>query len=185
MKGFRDVLILVIISTVAGICLSSVYTATKDKIAEAKQRELQEALKKVMPFLKEDYQEQKVNFNNEEIPIYTVQENGKLQGAAMKMVSHEGYGGDITFLMGVDKDAKITGFYMLDFKETPGLGTKATKPKFYGQFIGKSLETFNFKVKKDKGSVEAITAATITSRAVSSAMEKGLKAFKQFVKGGA
>ncbi len=183
MKGFKDVIILLLISVFVGLSLSVVYTATKDRIAEVKQQELQSALKKVVPFLKDEYKEETIpdeKSDKDPYTLYAVNENGQFRGAAIKMHTNEGYSGRIEFLMGVDHEGKIIGFCMLDQKETPGLGTKAASEGFWGQFIGKSLDNFKFKVKKDAGDVDAITAATITSRAVTHAMEKGLAIFKQY-----
>jgi len=180
MKGFKDVIILFLIAAIAGACLSFVYISTKERIAEVKRKELQAALKKVLPFLKDEHTKIDYKYEDETVSIYSVEEDGAFKGAALKMISSEGFSGNITFLMGVNNDNKITGFYMLDHKETPGLGTKAAKKKFWGQFINKSLNTFKFKVTKDKGDVEAITAATITSRAISTAMGKGLRIFQQY-----
>lgn len=184
MKGFKDVVILVIIAVLAGVALSSVYLGTKERIAEVKRQELKEALKKVMPFLKENYEELKFNYKGEDITIYKVLEEGKLLGAALKLNTSEGFGGNISFLLGVNADKKVTGLYILEHKETPGLGTKAAEKKWWGQLLDKSLATFNFKVKKDGGDVDAITAATITSRAVSGGVEKGLKIYEEFSKEG-
>ncbi|MBN1357079.1 RnfABCDGE type electron transport complex subunit G [bacterium] len=180
MKDLKDVIILVLIAVIAGACLSVVYVSTAERIAEVKRMELLEALKKVMPFLKDSPREIAFDFNGETILIYAVEEDGVLEGAAVRMTTREGYGGDISFLMGVGPSGEITGFYLLSHKETPGLGTKAADRKFWGQFIGKSLDNFSFKVKKDKGDVEAITAATITSRALSQALEKGLKVYRKY-----
>jgi H+/Na+-translocating ferredoxin:NAD+ oxidoreductase subunit G len=180
MKELKDVFILVLITVIAGACLSFVYISTAERIAEVRRMELQAAIKKVLPFLQESYEEIEMNLDGKKIPVYIVEENGALRGAAIRMVTSQGYGGDIVFLMGVDVAGEITGFYLLEHKETPGLGTKAASEKFWGQFIGKSASNFSFKVKKDKGDVEAITAATITSRAITHAMAKGLDLFRQY-----
>jgi len=182
MKGFKDVIILVLIAIFAGVALSSVYLGTKDRIAEVKKQELKEALKKVMPFLKENYTEVNFKYENQAVTIYKVEENGHLTGAALKLSTAKGFSGNITFLLGVNSEKKVTGVYILEHKETPGLGTKATSKKWWGQFLEKGLENFNFKVKKDGGEVDAITAATITSRAVAGGIENGLKIYEEFVK---
>ncbi len=182
MKDFKDVIILVLISVVAGVSLSIVYSSTKERIAEVKRQELQMALKKVLPSMQDDHETSEFSFENQVIPIYWMENNGKLIGAVLKIQTNEGFGGKITFLLGVDSSGKITGFYLLEQKETPGLGTKAADKKFWGQFVGKALSNFKFKVQKDKGDVEAITAATITSRAISNAIDKGLRAFQSFLK---
>ena len=67
----------------------------------------------------------------------------------------------------------------LDQAETPGLGTKVTEPKFRDQF--KSKEGNDLKLKKDGGSVDAITAATISSRAVANGVHEGMEWYKKAV----
>ncbi len=69
----------------------------------------------------------------------------------------------------------------LDHKETPGLGTKMTEPEFKEQFTGKNPAEFTLKVKKDGGPVDAITAATISSRAFCDAVQR---AYNTLQKGG-
>ena len=180
MKGMKDVLILILIAVISGVALSGVYLGTRGRIAEAKLKELESSLGKVMPFMKETYREVEFNYEGTNYTLYEVSEKGKLLGAALKMVSPEGYAGDVTFLLGVDAEGAVTGFHILDSKETPGLGTKAADKAWWGQFLDKTLENFDFKVTKDGGDVDAITAATITSRAISDYVGKGLAVFRRF-----
>lgn len=56
----------------------------------------------------------------------------------MNITSHEGYGGDINFSMGVSMDGTVTGVEMLSLSETAGLGMRAKDEEFKGQFAGKS-----------------------------------------------
>jgi electron transport complex protein RnfG len=65
---------------------------------------------------------------------------------------------------------------VLQHKETPGLGTKMTEEKFLVQFRGKNPGSFPLKVKKDGGQVDAITAATISSRAFCDALQRAYDA---------
>ena len=91
------------------------------------------------------------------------------EGYAVEGVSHSGYGGDIVLMVGFKKDKKtVISYKVLAAAETPGLGMKLTTPEFAGQFAGKNGAAL--KVKKDGGDVEAITSATITSRAVCEAI---------------
>lgn len=185
MKGFKDVIILVLISTIAGLCLSLVYNMTAAKIEATKEAEVQAALVNVAPFMKDKPgKPDAFEFNGETIPIYNMTDAGSPIGAALQITTPEGFSGNIIFLMGVDASGAITGFQILESKETPGLGTKAAEKDFWGQFVGKTLSNYSFKVKKDGGNVDAITASTITSRAVSHALEKGLQAYKAY-RGGA
>ena len=83
--------------------------------------------------------------------------------------SGEGYGGDIVLMVGFKKDKKtVISYKVLQASETPGLGMKLKTPEFTGQFAGK--DGSSLKVKKDGGEIEAITSATITSRAVCKAI---------------
>ena len=87
------------------------------------------------------------------------------EGYAVEGRSGEGYGGDIVLMVGFKKDKKtVISYKVLQASETPGLGMKLKTPEFAGQFSGKDGSAL--KVKKDGGDIEAITSATITSRAV-------------------
>ena len=87
------------------------------------------------------------------------------EGYTAEGTCKDGYGGDITLMVGFKKDKKtVISYKVLAASETPGLGMKLKTPEFAGQFAGKDGRTL--KVKKDGGEIEAITSATITSRAV-------------------
>ena len=87
------------------------------------------------------------------------------EGYAAEGRSGEGYGGDIVLMVGFKKDKKtVISYKVLQASETPGLGMKLSTPEFSSQFRGK--DGSSLKVRKDGGEIEAITSATITSRAV-------------------
>ena len=87
------------------------------------------------------------------------------EGYTAEGTCKDGYGGDITLMVGFKKDKKtVISYKVLAASETPGLGMKLKTPEFAGQFAGK--DGSSLKVKKDGGEIEAITSATITSRAV-------------------
>ena len=91
--------------------------------------------------------------------------SGKVVGYAAKGMDAGGYGGDIVLMVGFRADKKtLVAYKVLAATETPGLGMKLSTPEFSGQFVGKNGSSL--KVKKDGGEIEAITSATITSRAV-------------------
>ena len=182
MTDLRDLAVLVLISVISGFTLSFVHLGTKDKIAEARLEELKAGLGNVMPFMQKTYEEVDFGYKGKDYMIYEVREDGELLGGAVKMVSPEGYSGDMTFLVGVNTIGEVTGIQILEQRETPGLGTKATNKAWWGQFLGKTLDNFSFRVKQDGGDVDAITAATITSRAVGEYVGKGLDVFKAFIK---
>ena len=87
------------------------------------------------------------------------------EGYTAEGTCKDGYGGDITLMVGFKTDKKtVISYKVLAASETPGLGMKLKTPEFAGQFAGKDGRSL--KVKKDGGEIEAITSATITSRAV-------------------
>lgn len=86
----------------------------------------------------------------------------------------QGYGGEMTVIVGISADQMITGVRISSNTETPGLGANATKPEFYGQYSGKDASA-PLTVRKDgkteaAGDIAAISGATITSRAVTGAV---------------
>jgi electron transport complex protein RnfG len=93
-------------------------------------------------------------------------QNGKVTGVVLR-VSRAGFAGPIKILVGVGANKTITGIKILEHTETPGLGANAAQPAFYGQFAGKAV-TDPFEAGND---VQAITASTITSVAVSAAVK--------------
>ena len=86
----------------------------------------------------------------------------------------KGYGGDVEIMTGIDAQGKVTGISILTINETPGLGMNAKKDGFKDQFKGKSGE---LAVNKDGGEIVAITSATVTSRAVTKAVNEALALF--------
>ena len=96
----------------------------------------------------------------------------------------KGYGGTVGVMIGVDNDGVITGIEILSHAETPGLGANATSDSFKSRFVGKSGELTVDKNSNDGQNIQAITAATITSKAVVSAVNAALAEFEA-IKGGA
>lgn len=161
--------------------LGATFTNTEEPIRQTRERNKKEGLQKVMPFMTTGYVESTFTYNGKEIPIFTVTEKGNFLGAALKVTTDKGYSGDISFLLGLDSSEHITGFLILEQRETPGLGAKAEGQKWWGQFIGKFKPDFIFKVDKDGGNVDSITASTITSRAISNAIDEAMDAYHDYV----
>ena len=76
-------------------------------------------------------------------------------------------------MVGIDKNNKITGIEVISQQETPGLGAKIKESSFLQQFIGKTLE--ELKIKKDGGKIDAVTGATISSRAVTNGVRQAIE----------
>ena len=91
----------------------------------------------------------------------------------MVEVTPSGFGGNLDVMVGVDNDGVCTGVSIVSHAETSGLGANATKEAWRAQFIGKSG---TLAVTKDGGEIEALTGATITSRAVTSGVNSAIAA---------
>lgn len=89
----------------------------------------------------------------------------------------KGYGGDVQIMIGVNLDLTVAGIEILSQSETAGLGANCENPEWLSQFVGKSG---HLAVSKDGGEIDAITASTITSRAVTSAVNKALAQVEEF-----
>jgi electron transport complex protein RnfG len=100
--------------------------------------------------------------------VYEAQKGGESLGYVIE-VSTKGYGGAIKMFVGIDKSQSITGVLLSSHNETPGLGSKAADEAFSGQYLGAAPEKELFVVKgvaKNDNEIQAISGATITSRAV-------------------
>jgi len=96
-------------------------------------------------------------------------------GTAVQTYTNKGFSGHISIMVGFKADGVINDIAVLEHKETPGLGTKMTEPKFKDQFKNLNIAQLpekKVKVKKDQGTIEAITAATISSRAFCDAVQR-------------
>ena len=171
---------LLVIAAVSGGVLGLVYGVTKDTIAEVDQKKNEAAIKAVLPLENVTYKADTMQFTYEGVNTtfpcnLAFDANGNFQGAAVK-TSEGGFGGKIDMMVGFLADGTIKGTSVLSHAETPGLGANMTG-KFKDQFVDKNPNGFKLIVKKDGGDVDAITAATITSRAFSKAVNKAYQAF--------
>ncbi len=173
---------LFVISLVAGFSLGSVYNLTKAPIAAAAAKKMEDALKTVLPdFDSISAGKLKSAVDNDSLQVFTAYKAGQLSGWAVKTSSKKGFGGEIILMAGFKPDGSIQNISVLEHKETPGLGDKmqASKSDFYRQFIDKNPKTFTLKVIKDGGKVDAITAATISSRAYTEAVNRAWQTIMQ------
>lgn len=175
-------LTLFVITALAGAALSFVYTLTKEPIDQAKAAKLKNAINVVVPGAdKGEIEENSVAAVDGagELTFYNVKVNGETLGTAVKTFSNNGFSGLIVVMVGFDSNGNIIDSNMLEHKETPGLGDKTDKKvsNWNEQFKGKNPGEFILKVKKDGGSVDAITAATITSRAYCDAIQRAYDTF--------
>ena len=107
--------------------------------------------------------------------VYYVGKSGEEAVGYVFTTSAKGYGGDVEIMTGVNADGTVAGISILTINETPGLGMNAKKDSFRDQFKGKSGE---LAVSKDGGEIVAITSATVTSRAVTKAVNEALALYE-------
>lgn len=174
------VLSLLLISAVMATALGFVYGVTKGPIEKANKKKEIQAVKDVLPAFDNDPTvDAKVI---EGLTFYVGTKAGKQVGCAVKTFTDKGFSGRFDLMVGFKPDGTINQIVVLEQKETPGLGTKMKEAKFKDQFLNLSiakLTNTEVKVKKDGGSIDAITASTITSRAFCDGVQK---AYSLFVK---
>ena len=179
------VLRLFVVVGVAGAVLGFVYMQTFDVIAAAKQKKLQEAIGKVVPaFDTLVVYSRMPDTGKDSLTFYEAYKNDSLVGTAIKTYTEKGFSGVFKIMVGFDTQGVIIKTSVLEHKETPGLGDKMDKKKsdWGNQFNGKDPKTYKLSVTKDGGDVDAITAATISSRAFCDATARAYKTYKE--KGG-
>lgn len=187
-KIIRNTIILTIITLVSGLCLGLVYEITKEPIAAAEEEAKKEAWQAVFPdadlsqFESTDVDTKVAEQVASDLGVSaTVDEVCTVgdQGYVITVTDSEGYGGDIQITVGIKTDGTISGVSFLSISETAGLGMRAKEPSFYEQYIGKEAEKFY--VSKDGGDgepIDALSGATITSRAVTGAVNTALGYFQ-------
>jgi electron transport complex protein RnfG len=175
---------LTIISLVASACLGFVYEFTKKPIELSILNKKLNAIKLVVPEFNNNPSDEMFRLPTgagDSLDIYPAKKDGVVVGYAVNTYTKKGFSGNISLMTGFKPDGTIINISVLEQKETPGLGTKMTDSSFRDQFNGKNPSEFTLKVKKDGGQVDAITAATISSRAFCDAVQR---AYNTIEKGG-
>lgn len=175
------VLSLFFISSIMAGALAVVYGMTKGPIAQADVKTINDAVKLVVPAFDNDPSKEAykiaVEGSKDSLVFYPATKGGKLVGTAVSTFTDKGFAGHFSVMIGFLPDGTISNTKVLSHKETPGLGSKMVESKFHDQFNGKNPANMNLSVKKDGGDVDAITAATISSRAYCDALARAYKAY--------
>ena len=198
----KDTLILLAITLLSGLILGAVYGITKEPIERQKKLAQDEACREVF-----DVQGATISF--EEVELQTLEapeevlmslgfpndtvdrvlaaqdESGELWGYVVSIVSHEGYGGDIRLYLGVTQDGITNGISILEISETPGLGMRAEevlKPQFIKRFADQF--TYTKSGAELDSEIDAISGATITTKAVVNAVNGGIAVAGELLQGG-
>ncbi len=180
-------LTLLIVTVVSAGVLAMVNKFTEGPIKQAELQKQKSALKQVLPdfdnnpIAASDTVDSDIEGDNFKLVVYPATNDGKLVGVAIKTFTMKGFSGRIDVMVGFLPDGTIYNSIVLSHQETPGLGDKIDPEKsdFPKQFAGKNPADFKLKVKKDGGDVDAITAATISSRAYCDALQRAYNAFEK------
>lgn len=195
----KDAGIIVAITLIAGLVLGGVYQLTKEPIAEQKrlkkQKACQEVYAEAVSFAEAEGfdTEAAASVLAEEYPSQDIDEvmlaqdgAGNTLGYVLTVTTHEGYGGDIQFTMGITNEGTLNGISLLSIAETPGLGMRAEevlKPQFGGKSAEKYEYTKTGAVAENQ--IDAISGATITTNAVVNGVNAGLFYFQNELGGAA
>ena len=175
----KMVAVLSIIAALCGLLLAVVKKGTEKRIEEQILMNVQgPALDKVLATSTNDVigERQQITVDGEQKVLFTGKKNGRPWAIAFETVG-TGYKGKIGVMVGFDLDRNIiSGIGILTHQETPGLGARVSETAFTDNFKGKSIDE-TFKVKQDNGIVDAVSGATISSRAVCSAVAKGISLY--------
>ena len=174
-------LTLLIVTAVAALALGAVYNVTKEPIALAKKAKKEAAIKSVLPDFERIESKMVMPLTGKDsIEFNTAYKGDDIIGTAVETYTDEGFSGRFKIMVGFLPDGTIHNTAVLEHKETPGLGDKmdASKSSFPNQFEGKHPDSYKLEVKKDGGDVDAITAATISSRAFCDAVQRAFDAYK-------
>ena len=194
----KDARNLFLITLIAGLILGAAYYVTKEPIAAEKAAEEQAACKNVFSEAEsfkdlEDFSSEdaaasvKDTYPKDDITEVktALDASGNVLGYVMVVTSHEGYGGDIEFSMGITADGYLNGISLLSISETAGLGMRAGEV-LVPQFKDKKVTTFEYTKTgaAADNQIDAISGATITTKAITNGVNAGILYFQNELEGG-
>ena len=199
-KIVKDAMILTAFTLVLGLILGVVNEITKEPIAKVNYEAEQESYRNVFEDADsfetyEDFDAEKAadiiadsEYTSDEIMgVNTaLDKSGNVLGYVISVTSHEGSQADITLSVGIQMDGTLNGFSATDINETPGLGALVTEDAFSSQFNNRAEESYTVvkTAPSADNEIEAVTGATISSRAVTNAVNASLVYFRTALQGG-
>jgi len=184
-SSFRNmVLVLFTVTLIASAGVGMVYELTKEPIAAAKLNKKLKAIKAVVPAFDNNPSEEMISkeIDGATVEMYPAKKGGELVGTAVKTFTNDGFSGRFWIMIGFKPDGSIYSYSVLEHKETPGLGSKMDKwftKDGKASIVGMNPSQAKMTVSKDGGDVDAITAATISSRAFLDAVQRAYKVYSQ------
>lgn len=175
------VVVLTAIALVAGLALTGVYALAKGPIELSQKQKKEKALNDVLPGFDGTIADTVVNYEGEDILVHkAINKDGTLFGMGVETFTKKAFAGRFDLMVGFDEEGVILNTEVIKAGETPGLGDKINKNKsdFAKQFNNQDPAQYKLQVTKDGGDVDAITAATISSRAYCDAVQRAYNVFK-------
>lgn len=200
-KILKNTLILTAITLVSGLLLGLVYEVTKEPIAASQEKAKQEAFQQVISDA-DSFEEIEVDEAEAEDAVKNAsiggaavsavideaaeaKKGGETIGYVVTVTDKEGYGGNIQLSVGILSDGTVNGISILSISETAGLGMRANEPEFYDQYAGKQVEAFEVTKSGESGDgmIDALSGATITSKAVTGGVNAALSYYQNVLGG--
>lgn len=185
---FNMTAVLLGITLVASAGVGVVNMITEEPIAQAKAAATKAALSEVLPEFEGEPAIKADSIDKLPVTVYTATKAGEVVGYAVQTMTKEGFGGIVRLMVGFTPAGEVINVNVLEQSETPGLGTKMTDEgnplikSIQGQQLAdKKLVEGKLAVTKDGGDVDALTAATISSRAYVDAINRAWMAYKSVV----
>lgn len=173
---FKIAMNLTLACLLSGLIIAGTYAVT-DPIAKQKGKELENQARKELVAEAQSFQ--KVSGKDE---WYAAVNNGKIIAYVVPAES-KGYGGAIKMLVAVTSDGKVLAYKILHHNETPGLGDRASDSKFKQQFVGKTADQLEVVKVPTDHNIQALTGATITSRAVTKGIKEAVEQVTAYIAG--
>lgn len=196
----KNVVVLTVITVIAGFCLGYVKDITDPLIKEQEATKKQEAYLSVFDNASSFAEDASIDlsqaadilanasYDSESIDeaLAALDGSGNVIGYVMTVTTGRGYGGDITITMGVDNEGTLKGIEILSISETAGLGMNADTDEFKSQFRNKNVAMFKYTKTgaTTDYEIDALSGATITTNAMTNAVNAGL-AYAESLRGGA
>ena len=190
----KNIISITLITVIAGLLLGLTYTVTKKPIEKSKISAVNNAYKKIIKEADEFKNDNSFDSSKAKnilkdggiekdiiTSIVEAYSKGSKIGYIINVTSKEGFGGDIELSVGILNDGSVSSIEILSINETAGLGMKATEEDFKGQFNNKKVENFKY-TKTDislEGEINAISGATVTTNAVTNAVNSALYYFNK------
>ena len=180
---FKITMSLVVIFVVAGVIMAAVFAKTAPIMAAAQKREKEEALKRLMPVAQTIKEAGKWEPFGKHAEYYDALKDGKTVGYIASTYG-KGYSSYISILVAVDPSVRVEKISILGHGETPGLGDEIEQKYFLKRFEGKSLDQLVVVKTEGTDKIQAISGATISSRAVTNGVREAVKFLKDKYEGG-